>query len=698
MNSALKHTLTLIGLLCTLAALLLGAATLALPEEDSASTPPQSHGIAVADMDRSVEPGDDFYLYSNGSWLKRTVIPPDRASVSVFSMLDRLSNRRVAALIEDVAKSSERSTPGTRKIADMYHSYMDEAGIESKGLTPLKPEFDVINAIRDKQQLAHVLGASLRADEDPLNYTNYHTPNFLGLWAAPGFLDSDHYTAYLLQGGIEMPDREYYVQNGEQMQKVRTKYRAHVIAMLKLAGISEPDSRADRVIALEHALAEKHWTLADDQDVHKANNPWRRSEFAVKAPGLDWAEFFRAAGLTSQGKFIVWQPSAIAGEAALVGSTPLETWKDWLTYHAIEDHADALPKALAAENAAFFESVLSGTEEQAPRGQRAVDQVNFILGDDVGKLYAAKYFPPESKARVQAMVANIIAAFHKRIDALPWMTDATKAQAHTKLSALYVGIGYPETWKDYSALEIRPDDFYGNQQRSEVFEYRRAISRLGKPVDRREWCMTPQTVNAVNLPLQNALNFPAAILEPPFFDAQAPDAVNYGAIGSIIGHEVSHTFDSEGSAFDAKGALRNWWTEADLKHFNATTAQLAAQYDQYRPFPDLTLNGQQTLAENIADLAGLTASYDAYRASLNGKAAPEEESFSGDQQYFVAYAQSRRSKIRESALRRQITTDEHSPGQYRTDTVRNSDAWYELFQVHAGEKLYLEPKDRVRIW
>jgi endothelin-converting enzyme/putative endopeptidase len=698
MNFEFKRSLIPALLLCMLAGLPLCAATLALAGGESASYAQQSHGVAVADMDRSVQPGDDFYSYSNGDWLKRTVIPPDRPSVSVFSMLDRISNRRVAALIEDVAKSPDKSTPGTRKIADLYHSYMDEAGIESKGLTPLRSEFDAISAIHDKRQLAQALGVRLRADEDALNNTNYHTPNFLGLWVAPGFIDSDHYTAYLLQGGIEMPDREYYVQNGEQMQSVRAKYRTHVIAMLKLTGISEPESRADRIIALEHALAEKHWTLAANQDVYKTNNPWRRSEFAVKAPGLDWAEFFRAAGLTSQGTFIVWQPSAIAGESALVGSTPLETWKDWLTYHAIEDYANALPKVLAAERSAFFDGVLTGTEEQAPRGQRAVDQVNFILGDEVGKLYAAKYFPPESKARVQAMVANIIAAFHKRIDALSWMTDATKAQAHAKLSALYVGIGYPETWKDYSALEIKPDDLYGNEKRSELFEYLHAISRLGKPVDRREWCMTPQTVNAVNLPLQNALNFPAAILEPPFFDPQAPDAVNYGAIGSIIGHEVSHTFDSEGSAFDAKGALRNWWTEADLKHFNAATAQLAAQYDQYHPFPDLSLNGQQTLAENIADLAGLTVAYDAYRASLNGKAAPAEEGLSGDQQYFIAFGQAHRSKIRESALRRQVATDEHSPGQYRTDAVRNLDAWYELFQVHAGEKLYLEPKDRVRIW
>lgn len=654
-------------------------------------------GISVAEMDRSIQPGDDFYRYANGEWLRKTVIPPDRAGVSVFSQLDDLSKHRVVALVEDLVKSSP-TNEGERKIADLYRSYMDEAGIEAKGLKPLQAEFAAINAIKDKRDLARTLGAQLRADEDPLNYTNYHTANFLGLWAAPGFEDPDHYMAYLLQGGIELPDREYYLSDSEAMRSLRDKYRAHVIAMLKLAQLSDAESRADRIIALEHAIAEKHWTLAEDQEVRKANNPWKQADFTAKAPGLDWTEFFKAAGLESAKVIMVWQPSGITGEAALVGSTPLESWKDWLTFHALEDHADALPKAFADEHFAFFHKEVTGVQEQSPRQQRAIDEVNDLLGDEVGKLYAARYFPPESKARVQAMVANIVAAFHKRIDALPWMTAATKAQANAKLSALYIGIGYPETFKDYSALEIKADDLYGNELRSELFEYHRAIERLGKSVDRREWCMTPQTVNAVNLPLQNALNFPAAILEPPFFDAKALEVVNYGAIGSIIGHEVSHTFDSEGAAFDAKGRLRNWWTPADFQHFNAATAKLAQQYDQYHPFPDLSINGKQTLPENIADLGGLLAAYDAYRESLNGKEAPKVEGFSGDQQYYIAYAQSRHSKMRDAELRRRVMTDEHSPAEYRTDTVRNTDPWYKAFAVHPGQKLYLSPDQRVRIW
>ncbi len=497
---------------------------------------------------------------------------------------------------------------------------------------------------------------------------------------------------------MQLPDREYYLADNAGMRKIRTQYQAHVSAMLKLAGFSDPDARAARVVELEHAIAEKHVSLADDQDVHKANNPWKQADFAAKAPGLDWNEYFRAAGLSQQPSFIVWQPAAFTGESALVASMPLETWKDWLAYHLIETYGGVLPKAFADERFAFFGKTLSGTPEQRPRWQRAVTTVNIWLGDEVGKIYAQRYFPPAAKARAQAMVANITAAFRKRIDALNWMDPATKAEAQAKLTTLYVGIGYPETWEDYSAYEVKADDIFGNIWRGSLFEFHRQLARLGKPVDRHEWSMTPQTVNAVNLPLQNALNFPAAILEPPFFDPEAPDAVNYGAIGSVIGHEISHTFDSEGSAFDAKGSLRNWWTSADLEHFKAATAKLVVQYNNYRPFPDLALNGQQTLAENIADVAGLAASYDGYHAGLGNSTAHTQDGFTGDQQFFMAYGQSRKTKVREAALRQQVLTDSHSPSEYRTDTVRNIDSWYEAFQVKPGEKLYLGQQDRVRIW
>lgn len=656
------------------------------------------HGIAVQNMDRSVRPGNDFYRFANGDWLKRTEIPPDRPAVGVFSELGDRANKQTATLIEEAAKTNAPSGSNTRRIADLYKSYMDESAIEKKGLTPLVTHLRAISAIKDKRDLARALGETLRADVDPLNNTNFHTANLFGIWVAPGFEDPDHYTPYLLQGGLTLPDREYYLSKSEHMQRVRSEFQAHVEAMLRLAGVDQPEMRAARIIDLEHAIAEKHLSLSDNMDIHKANNTWTQADFSTKAPGLDWAEYFRAAGLAKQQKFIVWQPAAFAGESALVASVPLDSWKDWLTYHLVEQYAGVLPKSLADERFAFFGKTLSGTTQQRPRWQRGVATVNNVLGDAVGQIYAKRYFSPEAKAEAQAMVSNIIEAFRNRIDALSWMAPETKAEAKAKLSTLYVGIGYPETWRDYSKLQVSPDDIFGNLWRASLFEYHRNIDRLGGPVNRKEWSMTPQTVNAVNLPLQNALNFPAAILQPPFFDAKAPAAANYGAIGTVIGHEISHTFDTEGSTFDSKGRVRNWWTAADLAHFEEVTQQLVKQYDAYKPFPDLSLNGRQTLAENIADVAGIAAALDGYHASLKGKTPPSQDGFTGDQQFFSAYGQNWASKTREAALRQQVLTDPHSPGEYRADTVRNIDSWYASFDVQPTDKLYLAPSTRVRIW
>ena len=659
---------------------------------------PETHGISVANMDPSVKPGDDFFHYANGGWIKRTEMPADRAAIGVFTRLADLSNKRTASLIEEVSKSDAPVGSPKRKIADLYNSYMDEAGIEAKGLAPLKPHLDEIAAIKDKKELSRALGASMRADVDALNNTNFHTPNLFGLWTAPDFNDSDHYTAYLLQGGVQLPDREYYLSDSEHMKKLREQYQAHIASIMKLAGFSDTEARAKGILELEHSIAEKQLSLAESEDIHKANNPWTQADFASKAPGLDWPEFFRGAGLTKQAKFIVWQPTAFTGESALVASVSLDTWKDWLAFHMIEAYAGVLPKALTEERFAFFGKALTGVPQQRPRWQRGVFVVNGLLGDDVGQLYAAKYFPPEAKAQADAMVANIIAAFRKRIDALDWMNPATKKEAQEKLNTLYVGVGYADKWRDYAGLEIKADDIFGNLWRGSLFDYQYSVGRLGQPVDRHEWSMTPQTVNAVNLPLQNALNFPGAILQPPFFDPKAPAAANYGAIGSVIGHEISHTFDSEGAAFDSKGAVRNWWTPADFEHFKAASAKLAAQYDTYKPFPDISVNGKQTLGENIADVAGIAAAYDGYRASLAGKPGPEQGGFTSDQQFFIAFGQNWGSKEREGALRQQVLTDPHAPAQYRADTVRNIDAWYKAFDVKSGETLYLTPEQRVRIW
>jgi putative endopeptidase len=690
MNLAKRWT----GGIGALAAVMLAGVWLADAQQGAEAT----HGIVRANMDPAVKPGDDFFRYCNGGWIARTEIPADRASVGAFLVLRDKSDQRVKGIIEDAVKQNAAAGTDSRKVADLYQSFMDEAGIEAKGTAPLKPHLDEIAAIRDKKELALALGKTLRSDVDALNNTNFHTPNLFGMWVAPDFNDSEHYTAYLMQGGLQLPDREYYLGQSERMKNLRTNYQQHVAAMLKLAGFSDPEARAAKIVELEHAIAETHLSLADNEDIHKANNPWKRGEFSAKAPGLEWAEYFRGAGLEKREAFIVWQPTAFAGESALVASEPLDVWKDWLAYHLIEAYAAYLPKGFAAERFAFFGKAMTGATEERSRWQRAMALENFQLGDAIGQMYAKQYFPPEAKARVEKMVANIVAAFRQRIEALTWMDPATKAEAQEKLNTLYVGIGYTDHWKSYARYEVKADDVFGNVWRGGMFTYRGNVELLGKTVNRREWSMTPQTVNAVNLPLQNALNFPAAILEPPFFDPQASDAFNYGGIGSVIGHEVSHTFDTEGAAFDSKGRVRNWWTPADLTHFEASTQKLAEQYDAYRPFPDLALNGKQTLAENIADVAGLAASYDAYHTALAGKPAPEQAGFTGEQQFFLAYGQTRASKAREGALRQQVLTDPHSPSEYRTDAVRNIDGWYPAFQVQAGEKLYLPAEERVRIW
>jgi len=662
----------------------------------SAAPPPP--GIVVANMDPSVAPGNDFFSYANGGWVARAVIPADRASVSAFSRLSDISDRRSAALIEGVTKSQPAPGSDARKIADLYNAYMETAAIDRRGLAPLRARLAAIAAIRTRTDLAHVLGESLRADVDALNNTNFHTPNLFGMWVAPGFHDPAHYDAFLLQGGLELPNREYYLANSAAMRALRAQYPRQIAALLGLEGLSEPAARAARVLALEQAIAATHWSLAEDEDMQRADNPWSAADFAAKAPGLDWPAFFRAAGLGHVARFIVWQPSAFTGEAALVGSQPLQAWKDWLDYHLIEDYADVLPRAVRQQDFAFFGQQVQTTPQQRPRWQLAVAEVNSDLGDAVGKLYAQRYFPPAAQAAAQAMVANIITAFHRRLTSLTWMDPATKAEAQAKLNALYVGIGYPETWRDYSKLAIRPGDAFGNAWRAAAFEYDYQRSLLGSAVDRKQWHMEPQTVNALNLPLQVALNFPAAILQPPFFDPQAPAAVNYGGIGAVIGHEVSHTFDTEGSAFDATGRLRNWWKPADLAHFKASTARLAAQMSAYRPFPDLAVNGPQTLGEDIADVAGLAAAYAAYHASLHGQPGPSQQGFTADQQFFIAFGQDWAQKIRPAALRRQILTDEHAPARYRADSVRNADAWYAAFPVRPGQALYLAPADRIRIW
>ena len=638
----------------------------------------------------AVSAGDDFFTYVNADWLKSVQIPADRSNWSNGAEMTELNNQRLKQLIEASAKGARGEV---KKVTDFYSTSLDEAAIEAKGLAPLQQVLAPIAAIKDKQQLTKALGASLRVDVDPLNATNFFTENIFGLWIAQGFTDPTHNTPYLLQGGLGLPDRAYYLDQNARMAELRAKYQAHIAATFKLAGLDHAEERAARVFALESKIAQTHGTREDSADVLKANNNWTAADFAKNAPGMDWKLFMQSAGLGKQQKFIAYHPSAIKGAAALVGSESLESWKDFLAFHTINHLHSAEPKALAEEHFDFYGRTLSGTPQQSLRWKRSLAAIDNAMPDALGKMYVEKYFPASSKQYVQEMVKNIVAAFHKRIDQLDWMAPATRKEAHAKLDTLYVGVGYPEKWARYDGLKVVQGDAMGNLLRAEKFHTQQELAKLSQPVDRTEWCMPAQLVNAVNMPMQNAINFPAAILQKPDFDPSFSDAVNYGAIGAVIGHEISHSFDDQGAQFDAKGLLRDWWTPADGEHFKKASAVLVAQYSAYKPFPDLAINGQQTLSENLADLAGLAAAYDAYKAKLNGK-----DSAEADREFFTGYAQSWRTVMREPALRQRVLTDGHSPAQWRTYTVRNLDAWYKAFNVQPGQWLYLKPEDRVRVW
>jgi putative endopeptidase len=657
-----------------------------------------SFGVDLANLDKSVAPGDDFFAYANGNWVKRTEIPADRSNYNTFTRLREIAQERTKNLIQAQAAANAPAGSEARKIGDYYATFMDEAAIEKLGAQPLKPELSAISAIHDVRGLSAYFGSTLRADVDVLNTAQLYTDRLFGLWVVEDLQDTSRYEPYLLQGGLGMPDREYYLANSAKFAETRAKYEQHVAKMLAMAGYSDTAAKAKRIVDLETAIAKVHWPVADTNDVSKANARWTLADYSAKAPGLDWPAFFQAAGLAGQSSVSAWQPSAVTGISALVASTPLDTWKDYLAFHAIERGAPFLSKAFVDENFSFQGQALSGTPQLQARWKRGADFTNAALGEAVGKLYVEKYFSPADKAQAQALVKNILTAFDARIDRLDWMTPATKAKAHEKLATFQVGVGYPDKWRDYSALKVVRGDAYGNHERAELFEYRRNLGKLGKPVDRGEWYMSPQTVNALNAPLQNSIIFPAAILMPPFFDPNADPAVNYGAIGAVMGHEISHSFDDNGALFDAHGNLRNWWTEADMAHFKASGKALAAQYDAYQPLPDLHVNGQQTLSENIADLAGLATAYDAYKLSLHGRSAPVLDGFTADQRLFLGWAQNYASKWREPALRRALITDGHSPGEYRADTVRNIDPWYAAFDVKPAQKLALPPEKRVRIW
>jgi putative endopeptidase len=671
--------------------------TTPLAVEAPATTAPVS-GIDLAGIDAAVKPGDDFNGYANGAWARTAKIPEDRASTGVFLQVFEKAEQRNRELVQSLEGSHPAAGSSERKIGDYYAAYMDEAGIERRGLAPLQPVLDKVDAIATPADLSRYLGATVRADTDPLNNTHFATEHLFGLFVAQGLEDPSRNVGYLMQGGLGMPDREYYLATDKDMAANRAAYQKYIANILRLAGDADADDKAKAIYGLEMKIARAHANIVDSQDVHKASKPWDTAAFPSKAPGIDWKAFFDGAGLSDQQTIVAWQPQAISKLSALVASEPLPLWKDYLRFHAINHSAGLLPKAYADLSFDFYGKTLNGTPKQRDRWKRAIAATNDALGDAIGQIYVKKYFPPSSKAQVEDLVDNILAAFRDGVDKLEWMTPATRQKAKAKAETMRVGVGYPERWRDYASLEVERDDPLGNRLRAEEFEYRHQTAKLGKAPDRGEWWMTPQTVNAVQLPLQNAMNFPAAILEPPFFDPKADPAANYGSIGAVIGHEVSHGFDNTGAEFDDRGRLQNWWTPEDTTHFKAAADRLVAQYDGYEPLPGLHINGKQTLGENIADVSGLQAAYTAYRKSLNGKPAPVIDGLTGDQRFFLAYAQAWRSKTRDAALRAQVIGDGHAPGSYRALTVRNIDAWYDAFSPKPGEKLYLEPKDRVKIW
>lgn len=674
----------------------------AAPAGDTHATPPPSapklgqFGFDTAGMDRSVAAGDDFFGHANGGWVKRTQIPDDRSSFNSFVSIAIDTERHSRDIIEGAA-ANDRLTGEDKQIGDYYAAYMDEASIEAKGVRPVQPELDAIAHLDDKQALARTLGGQLRADVDLLNATNFHTDRLFGLWVSQDLHHPGRYAPYLVQGGLGMPERSFYLDGG-RMAQLRDAYRTHIVKLLELAGIDDAQARAEHIVALETAMARVHASPEQTNNVQAGANAWTQADFAQQAPGLDWGVFFDAAGLKAQQDFIVWQPQAISGLSALVHSEPLQTWKDYLSFRALDRASPYLSKAFADERFAFYGSTLEGTPQQRQRWKRGIDATNAALGEAVGKRYVQKYVSAQTKARAEEMVKNLIAAFGKRIDALEWMTPQTKQHAKAKIAGLTVAVGYPDSWRDYSALDVRRDDALGNVERAGLFEYRRNLAKLGKAVDHREWYMLPQEVNALNVPLENRLIFPAAILQPPFFDPAADDAVNYGAIGAVIGHEISHSFDNMGALFDEHGELHNWWTPQDLKKFEAAGNALAAQFGTYKPFDDLSVNGKLTLGENIADVAGLATAYDAYQLSLQGKQPQTIDGFSPDQRFFLGFAQAWRGKYRDAALRNAVLTDVHAPGRFRAQTVRNLDAWYPAFDVTQGQQLYLAPEQRVRIW
>ncbi|KTE74436.1 peptidase M13 [Sphingopyxis sp. A083] len=637
-------------------------------------------GFDTTGMDKSVLPGNDFYAYANGTWAKNTAIPADKSNYGMFTALADLSQKRTQEILE-AAKGDPNSMIGRA-----YASYLDSASVEAKGLAPIQPWLAKIRAV-DKPGLAALLA---EADRNGVSH-------FFGGYVGQDDKNPDVYIYTMFQGGLGMPDRDFYLKDNERNAKLQAAYLKHLENVLTLAGEQDAAARAQAIYAYEKQIAMVHWDKNDSSDATKVYNKMTLAELEKAAPGFDWTTFVRGIGV-KEDALLVSQPSAFTGEAKLIADAPIGVLRDALLVRSLDGFSDVLPDAVAQEAFSFYGTALSGTPQMQERWKRAVDFTTGNLGEAVGKDYVAKYFPPETKAEMDKLVKNVIAALGHRIDNLAWMQPETKVKAKKKLANFTTKIGYPDRWKDYGSLEIRADDLFGNALRANQWQHDDNIGRLGGPIRRWEWGMTPMTVNAYANFGMNEIVFPAAILQPPFFDPKADPAINYGGIGAVIGHEISHHFDDQGSKYDETGKLADWWTPEDVKAFEVASKALVAQYDAYEVLPGEHLDGTFTLGENIGDLAGLNIAYDAYKASLGGKEAPVIDGLTGDQRFFLGWAQVWRRNYREQNLSQRISTDPHSPSIQRTWVSRNLDPWYKAYQVKPGQKLYLDPKDRVRIW
>ena len=645
-------------------------------------------------VDASVDPGDDFFAYANGGWLRDTVLPAGKERWGARNELEELARRRIATLLH--AASGAPAGSAARKAADFHAAWLNEAAIEARGLASLEPLLDRIEKVSNKAELTRLLGRSMRADVDPLGFGIYASAGVLGLSVEQSIHGEKDNVAFLVQGGLGLPDREDYLGGDPGKEALRARYRDYVRKMLTLAGFRDTGERARAVMALETALAQSHGTREASANDRNADHVWTRSDFVRRAPGMDWTAFFDAAGLARQGEFVAWQEAAVTGVAALVASQPLDVWKDYLRLHGIHDFADVLPRAFAEEKLAL--SAATGAGPQPSRAERALLATQSALSDALGRMYAERYFPAEQKARVERIAGDVRAALTKRVEAATWMSPPTRASALSKLETLYVGIGYPDQWEDYSSLTVDPKDAMGNLLRVSDRAWRHAVSLLGQPVNLKSWAMPPHTVGALLVFQQNSYVMSAALLEPPKYDHASSDAAAYGSVGALIGHDVTHYIDVLGADYDTEHRMRRWWTPEDLQRFQALAQPLVDQFAAYQPVPGLPVDGKLTLTENIADLGGLVAAFDAYRKTLGSRVKDADYVRGQDREFFIAYARTQRRKISEGALRIQVKTNDHAPEDTRADTVRNLDAWYDAFDVRPGQRLYLEPAARVRIW